>query len=169
MSKRPTVWMLVGVPGSGKSTFVDSQIDNEADRDESLHIASTDNYIEYIAKSGWKTYNDVFKDHIKDAEKRMYEGVIDAVKADINIIWDQTNLTRKSRAKKMIMIPDHYEKIAIVFPTPDEEELKRRLASRPGKTIPPHIVKVMAESMEYPEKDEGFTTIMDFEDYMLYV
>jgi predicted kinase len=161
--------MLVGVPGSGKSTFVDSQIDNEADRDESIFIASTDNLIEYYAKSSWRTYNEVFKERIKEAELAMYRDVMDAVAAGRNIIWDQTNLTRKTRAKKLVLIPDFYEKIAVVFPTPDEAELKRRLDSRPGKTIPAHIVKSMIDTMERPEKDEGFDTIMDFEDHMLYV
>lgn len=166
MSKRPKLWMLIGVPCAGKSTWVDYQVeDNEGD----IFIASTDNYIEYIAKTGWKTYNEVFKDHIKDAEKRMYEGVIDAVKDDIDIVWDQTNLTRKSRAKKLAMIPDHYEKIAVVFSTPEPEELEKRLASRPGKTIPYQVVKGMIESMEYPELDEGFDIVMPYAEDHLYV
>ena len=153
---RPKLWMLIGVPGSGKSTWVDHQLEN---CDDPPFIASTDNYIEYIAKSQWKTYNEVFKDNIKAAEKRMYAQVALATDLDECIIWDQTNLTRKSRAKKLIMIPDHYQKIAVFFPIPDYDELNRRLASRPGKSIPDHIVKNMIDTIEFPDRDEGFKTI----------
>lgn len=166
MARKPTMWMLIGVPGSGKSTWVENQIE---DLEGNVFIASTDNYIEYIAKSSWKTYNDVFKDNIKEAEKNMYVGVMNAVENDQDIIWDQTNITFKSRAKKLIMIPDHYTKIAVVFPTPEEEELQRRLASRPGKTIPEHILGGMIEMMEYPMMAEGFHSIIEFDEGMFYV
>jgi len=166
MSKRPKLWMLIGVPCAGKSTWVDYQLEN---CDDPPFIASTDKLIDAYARLEGKTYNEVFKEYIKAAEKGMYMDLALATQNDMCVIWDQTNLTRKSRAKKLIMIPDHYEKIAVVFPTPDEAELKRRLASRPGKTIPPHILDSMIEMLEWPEKDEGFDTIMQFEDYMLYV
>lgn len=166
MSKRPVLWMLIGVPCSGKSTWVDYQLEN---CDDPPFIASTDAHIERIAAQYGKTYNEAFNDNIKMAEKRMYAQV--ALATDLNecIIWDQTNLTRKSRAKKLIMIPDHYEKIAVVFSTPEPEELKKRLASRPGKTIPPHVVDGMIEMMEFPQMDEGFDTIMDWAENHFYV
>ena len=167
MSK-PTLWMLVGVPGSGKSTWIDYQLDHR-DAQENVTVASTDDYIELVASSQHKTYNEVFKDVIKDAEKVMYQGVRFATENNMDIIWDQTNLTRKSRAKKLIMIPDRYEKIAIVFPTPDEDELQRRLASRPGKTIPEHILGGMIEMLEYPKKDEGFDSVLTWTEDLYYV
>lgn len=163
---RPFLWMLIGVPCAGKSTWVDYQLEN---CDDPPFIASTDSLIEHIAKQEGKTYNEVFKDNIKAAEKRMYAQVALATDLDQCIIWDQTNLTRKSRAKKLIMIPDHYEKIAVVFSTPEPEELEKRLASRPGKTIPYQIVKGMIESMEYPELDEGFDLVMPYAEEHLYV
>lgn len=154
---RPKLWMLIGVPGSGKSTWVDNQLEN---CDDPPFIASTDEYIEYIAKSQWKTYNEVFKDNIKAAEKRMYAQVALATDLDECIIWDQTNLTRKSRAKKLIMIPDHYDKIAIFFPTP--EDIWERLIQREnatGKSIPEHVVRNMMNTIELPEFGEGFIQI----------
>jgi predicted kinase len=170
MVHRPKLWMLVGVPGSGKSTWVadqthhtDSQEDlivASTDAQEDLLVASTDFYIELMALEQDKTYNEVFKDSIKDAEKRMYQGIQWATARNFNIIWDQTNLTRKSRGKKLIMIPDHYMKIAVFFPTPEESELQRRLASRPGKTIPEHILGGMIEAIELPQLNEGFDMVI---------
>lgn len=165
MSKRPKLWMLVGMPGSGKSTWVQAQT---TENEDDLYVASTDMILESIAIFSGKTYNEVFKDHIKTAEKQMYEGVMRAVNNNHYIIWDQTNLTRKSRAKKLIMIPDHYEKIAVVFPTPESDEWKRRLDSRPGKTIPHHVLETMSGTFEEPASDEGFSTIITVTDDMMY-
>lgn len=166
MAHKPAVWILVGVPGSGKSTFVASQV---ADGDDKIYIASTDNYIEDKAKFYNTTYDSLFQTEIKNAEKRMLDGVRNATALNYDIIWDQTNLNRKSRARKLAMIPDNYEKIAVVFSTPEEEELKRRLASRPGKNIPWGVMDTMIKTMNYPTLDEGFDHIMDFDEGMLYV
>lgn len=155
---RPKLYMLVGVPGSGKSTWVNQYVDFRSH--DNLYIASTDDIIEGIALVDGKTYNEVFKDNIKAAEKQMYENVMDATSRDLDIIWDQTNLTRKSRAKKLIMIPDHYEKIGVLFPTPDD--LWERLLNREGasgKSIPSHIIRSMIEMIEQPMLDEGFDRV----------
>lgn len=149
----PKLYMLIGVPGSGKSTW---QKNSESAR--KAYLASTDMFIELYAALNHKTYDEVFKEVIKSAEKYMYELVMTAVKNGGDIVWDQTNLNRKTRAKKLIMIPDHYEKIAIVFPVPDD--LEKRLANRPGKTIPYHVMKSMMDGFEYPQMDEGFNSII---------
>lgn len=155
----PKLYMLIGVPGSGKSTWYSKFVAESTKGPHNLCYASTDYLIELTAKLQRKTYDDVFHASIKDAEKAMYELVMEAVKDGSDIIWDQTNLNRKARAKKLIMIPDHYEKIAIFFPTPDD--LDQRLANRPGKTIPYHVMKSMLSSLEYPQHDEGFDVIYD--------
>jgi len=154
--------MLCGVPGAGKSTFL-SPLDNF---DFKYCLASTDFFIELAAKLKGKTYNEVFHDTIKDANKAMYEIVMAAVKDDMNIIWDQTNLNRKSRGQKLIMIPDHYRKVAIVFKTPEKDELERRLANRPGKIIPMGVMQNMIDSFQYPAMDEGFDKIITPEEFI---
>jgi predicted kinase len=75
-----------------------------------------------------------------------------------DIIWDQTSTTRASRARKFRMLPE-YSAIAVVFPTPEPEELAQRLASRPGKTIPPEVIERMIEDWEEPDLSEGFEEI----------
>jgi predicted kinase len=76
-----------------------------------------------------------------------------------DVVWDQTNLTPKSRKSKLAMVPDHYKKIAVVFQTPEAAEWQRRLDSRPGKSIPQNILMGMASSMQMPGPDEGFDSI----------
>lgn len=156
MVRNPVLYMLVGVPGSGKSTWVEKHFAGL----NNYYIASTDRLLEIYASMRGATYNDVFKDNIGYAEKAMHTHIKDAIMYNYDIIWDQTNISRKSRAKKLKMIPDHYEKIAVIFQTPETGELDRRLASRPGKTIPPHIIDGMIDMLEYPELDEGFDKVL---------
>lgn len=160
---RPNLYMLIGLPGVGKSTFL-SPLSNYGYRPI---VASTDFFIDLSAKLRHKTYNEVFEDTIKDAEKAMYEIVMAAVKNDQDIIWDQTNLNRKTRAKKLIMIPDHYRKVAIFFKTPDDidERLEKRAITE-GKSIPGKVFLSMAASLEYPALDEGFYRIMSPEEFI---
>lgn len=154
MSK-PRLYMLVGVPGSGKSTWVNRQIEQK----DKYYIASTDRLLEIYASMRGATYDDVFKENIGYAEKAMLTHVKDAIMYNYDIIWDQTNISRKSRAKKLAMIPDTYEKIAVFFPTPETGELDRRLATRTGKTIPPYVIDGMVEMLEQPMVAEGFDEV----------
>lgn len=152
----PKAYILVGVPGSGKSTWI-----SKAPVDWSnTVVASTDNYVEREAKKLGKTYTEVFKDIMPDAVQYMASTVIDAIRNKQDIIWDQTSTTRHTRAKKLRMLPIDYETIAVVFPTPDPKELARRLGNRPGKTIPDEIVNDMIARWEEPSEDEGFDNII---------
>lgn len=152
----PTAYILVGVPGSGKSTWIAKAPVDWAN----TVVASTDNYVDREAKKQGKTYSEVFKATMPAAVNDMARTVIDAVKNKQDIIWDQTSTTRSTRAKKLRMLPADYEKIAVVFPTPDEKELTRRLGSRPGKEIPPQVMKQMTTGWEEPSEDEGFNKII---------
>jgi len=149
----PTLYMLVGVPGSGKSTWISNQ-----NWTGDCTIVSSDRFIDDEAARLGKTYNDIFNDYVKIATKLMENHVAVAQANNLNIIWDQTNVSAKSRAKKLAMLPN-YEKIAVVFKTPDEAELTRRLASRPGKSIPDIAMRSMIDNFEMPTEDEGFKEI----------
>lgn len=151
----PICYQLIGVPGSGKSTWVQNQTWSG-----DCVIVSTDNFVEQYAQSQGKTYNEVFKSYMPTAVKLMAEQVVQARAAGRDIIWDQTSTSIVSRRRKFTMLPD-YRHIAVVFNTPDSEELNRRLHNRPGKNIPIKIVEQMAFDleMEPPTKDEGFSEI----------
>jgi predicted kinase len=149
----PRCYQLVGVPASGKSTWVDSQ-------DWSLTCArvSTDKWVEIYAKEVGKTYSEVFTDFMPTAVDLMAKEVVAAREMNRDIIWDQTSTTVKSRARKFNMLPD-YEHIAVVFKTPEHKELMRRLMSRPGKEIPDHVIASMIASFEMPGTEEGFSQV----------
>ena len=151
----PKAYILVGVPGSGKSTW----IKNQAWAHDCV-VASTDNYVEAFARSVNQTYSEVFDQVMKAAVKQMAEDVVNAVDAGKDIIWDQTSTTVSTRAKKINMLDVHkYYKIAVRFKTPEESELKSRLASRGGKIIPWDVMERMIDGFEEPTLEEGFDEI----------
>ena len=149
----PKLYMLVGVPGSGKSTWIKDQIWALG-----LTVVSTDVFVEDYARSQGKTYSEVFKDYMPTAVDLMTKQVVRARELGHTVIWDQTSTTLASRTRKFNMLPEYYA-IAVVFSTPEPEELARRLAGRPGKTIPPDAVDRMIADWEEPTLDEGFKEI----------
>ena len=149
----PKCYQLIGVPGSGKSTWVKNQIWALG-----LTVVSTDNFVEAYANQQGRTYSEVFEDYMPTAIDLMIQQVAFAQQHSHTVIWDQTSTTSASRRKKFRMLPD-YQHIAVVFKTPDPEELSRRLASRPGKIIPEEIVQDMIDRFEMPTLEEGFAEI----------
>jgi len=149
----PRCYQMVGVPGSGKSTWIRNQ-----DWALGLTVVSTDAFVEDYARAQGKTYSEVFEEYMPTAVDLMAKQVVFAREHDHTIIWDQTSTTVASRAKKFRMLPD-YEHIAVVFQTPDEEEHQRRLKTRPGKVIPEAVLFDMVWNFEMPTEEEGFKEI----------
>jgi predicted kinase len=152
--KMPIAYILIGVPGSGKSTWVD----NAEFTTDTAHISS-DYFIEEYADLHSTTYTLVFKDYAATANKLMFDEALEAIRQGIDIVWDQTNTTISTRRKKLGMLRD-YHKIAVVFKTPKPEVLKERLESRQHwKEIPDDVMKTMIDQFQNPTKDEGFDDI----------
>jgi predicted kinase len=151
---QPVCYQLIGVPASGKSTWVNAQT-----LIEDYTYVSTDFWVEQYAKTVDMTYTEVFDVAMPYAIEQMLEQVKLSHKYNANIIWDQTSTTIASRAKKFKMLPN-YEHIAVVFSTPDRAELDRRLASRPGKVVPVEIVDSMIARFEMPTLAEGYKEII---------
>jgi len=149
----PKCYQLIGVPGSGKSTWVGNQ-----DWSATCAYISTDKFVDAYAKEVGRTYSEVFTEFMPKAVDLMAQEVVVAREMNRDIIWDQTSTTIASRARKFNMLPN-YEHIAVVFQTPNRIELKRRLDSRPGKEIPDSVIEGMLASFEMPTEEEGFKEI----------
>jgi predicted kinase len=149
-----TVYMLCGVPGSGKTTWVRSS-------PVKGFSISSDFVIDTVAFYYGLTYDECFKDLIGFAESQMYRDLHTLIKRGDSIVWDQTNLTPKSRAKKLNQIPSDYKVVGVNFVTPPMDVLKERLASRPGKTIPDHVISAMIQNYQPATLDEGFHQIIE--------
>lgn len=149
----PKVYQLIGVPGSGKSTWIQNQTWALG-----LTVVSTDAWVEREAERVGKTYSEIFDEYMPKAVEMMAIQVENARDKNLDIIWDQTSVTLASRRRKFNMLKN-YEHIAVVFKTPETQELERRLNGRPGKTIPKYVIESMIKNFDPPTEDEGFTEI----------
>lgn len=147
--------MLIGLPGSGKSTYTNALIAKHPEKD--YVVLSTDNMIEEKAKAKGKTYSEIFPDiNMNFLTKEMKSQFREALSEGRNIILDRTNMSAKKRKEFLDAIPEGYEKIAVVFSIPDNvlrERLDNRAAAT-GKKIPPMVITTMARSYVAPTRSE---------------
>ena len=151
---KSTLYIMVGLPGSGKSTFVKNHL-SHCD-----YVLDTDSYIEEAARSMGKTYNDVFETHIKYSTKLMWqtwdqikkEEFEEDFKGPLKVVWDQTNVTANKRRKILNTVPSHWRKVAVLVLS----DTWREDSNRPGKSIPNEVLDEMEKSRECPSEFEGF-------------
>lgn len=145
--------MLAGLPGCGKSTYRAPY---------GFDVISSDIYIEAVAEATGTTYNEIFdivvKEAIGNAEYRMKDLILNGVKT---IIWDQTNLTAKSRKRKLQQFNaaggKDYRKICLFFEPDLQLSIERNEARRSfGRDVPVHVIENMYSTHNVPKKAEGF-------------
>lgn len=144
----PTATMLIGVAGSGKSTWI---------RLAGLEtvVISTDDIIEaHMTETA--TYSKVRgKVNFTAVKRQMMQNLQQAVETNRSFIVDRTNVSRSVRHKILRHIPSHYIRYAAVFML-DRDELNRRLLLREatGKIIAASVIDDMLERYEPPTKAE---------------
>ena len=149
----PECVFLCGIPCSGKSTYVEKL--KKIPYWENAVVLSTDAYIEKQAQRMGMTYNQIFDDVIDNATRELELEFIMAKDRGENLIWDQTNLTVKTRKKKLSKLPSFYARGVIYFEISLEEALERN-KNREGKFIPESILKRMYQQLEVPTLEEDF-------------
>lgn len=165
----PVAYIMVGIPGSGKSTLVNNVIRDMGDHGDQVFVYSTDNLIEEWSKGqGW-TYNFGFSKYIDKATKEMNSRLEIAMAENRDIIWDQTNLSAKKRKTLIDRFKKKYtvECYSVLMPAGDSQrsDWEFRLANRPGKSIPSNIIESMADSYVKPSVAEGFSTVYHYDMY----
>ncbi len=153
----PKLLMLIGPPGCGKTTF------RKTLPEGAYTIASSDDYIETVAQSFGKTYNDVFADTVKYADAHCHGVVDSAIAAGEDLLVDRTNLSVKSRHKVLQKVKNKdYEVIGVVFKPHDISTWRYRLRHRLGKLIPTGVIGSMLDGFEEPSLIEGFDHIVQY-------
>lgn len=142
------MYMLVGLPGSGKSTYRDRM---------ELKFVSSDHYIEQWAIEQGKTYQEIFKESVDAATKLVEADVIKFNEDGISWIWDQTNLNPVVRARKLAQVSPTTKKVAIYFDVPVQVALDRN-ASR-ERVIPLMVFRSMHRTLKQPTLKEGFDEV----------
>ena len=152
MSKQPKLFMLIGLPGSGKSNFARNRVKFYDDCNKTrLEIVSSDDIREelYGTRSCQKDPAIIFE--------IAHERIINSLKQGWDVIFDATNITRKNRASLLKKIPAYTEKFAQICWAPIstciERDLKREFS------VKADVIWKMAYKFQMPFYDEGFDHI----------
>ena len=144
------LFMMVGAPGTGKSTFVANNL-----KDGFIWI-SRDRIRYSLLEEG----DDYFA-----KERKVFNQFILSINEAImwdeypNIIIDATHLTKASRTKVLKRLASVDEIRAIVMTTPLEIALERNAKREGRERVPDDVIKSMYDSFELPTKEEGFDSI----------
>jgi len=146
-TNRPTMYIMVGLPGSGKSTYIENNL-------KGIKVVSRDNALMEYGKSVGKTgtYSEVWASLTdadqKEVDKKLQKDLSDAKRGSDDFIVDMTNLSWKSRKKQMNGLKNH--RVEMIVFTTSLDTVVLRNAQRVGKTIPTKVLTDMAKRFEMP-------------------
>jgi len=165
--EKPICYMLVGLPGCGKTTWRNKTIGVLSSIHGLFQVVSSDEWIEAYAHKTFRTYDDVFKEYVPTASQLMHRQLEEAISNKWNILWDQTNLTEKAWKFKLDRVKKAgYETVAILFLT-DPALCVERQKLRPGKNIPNNVFMQMVEN--YKPLANGTKNLLDYFDKVVYI
>ena len=151
--QRPTITLLVGIPGSGKTSLAEELIHNEEvvfKKSTSIHISSDAIRKEIYGDEGCQ--NDPAR-----VFSIMQERTLEALNNGCNVIYDATNITRKNRKEILDKLPPWVVKKCVICWAPIEVCIERDKARE--RTVGEAVIDRMLRRFEAPYYDEGFTEI----------
>ena len=150
----PVCYMMIGLPYSGKSTYVNNIIKKEVGN---IAVMSTDDIIHGICKDKKIDYNEGVKVYFKVANAIMNTRIDAQLKSKKNFVLDRTNLTKKGRERNIRRFHDAgYKVIGVVFPTPSQAQIEKFRKNRPEQVISDGIIEDMKKRFDKPTESEGF-------------
>ena len=143
----PSFIMVVGLPGSGKSTFIKDFID-----EDNAHIHSSDS----IRKELLGDVNDQTSNSL--VFETLHNRIKEDLKNGINCCYDATNIHEKYRRaflQEIKSIPCRKE--CFIIATPVEECIKRD--EERDRTVGKEVINKMYKTFDIPTKREGWDGI----------
>ena len=153
--KEPFVIILIGVPLSGKSTWIR---DNFPD----TNVISRDEILMDVY--GSRNYDLAFnRVNQKEVDRRLHQELENANKLGENVIIDMTHMVSKRRKNNLNYFDDKYFKLGVIFPILTDDEYERRNSKRrveENKTIPMQVIKRMISQYQVIKETEGFNKVI---------
>lgn len=172
------IFVLVGPPSVGKSSWIESQFGQQQP-----YIISRDEIVKDVAKQFGLTYDDMFVTTPDPKIARaneiinslLYKRMKQADSSGKDIVVDMTNMTMRARKRALEAISGkekQYKKIAVVFNFEGVEDLivqlsnkRAKIASEMGdpKTVPEHAIRNMFRSYQQVSPQEGFDEVISID------
>ena len=145
--KRPTLILLVGIPGSGKTTYAKQYVDKEP---MVVHLSS-----DSIRK---ELYGDEsIQGNPSEVFSLMQQRAVGALNDGMDVLYDATNVTRKDRSS-IIGICPRFAKIECHIIWAPIEECIIHDANR-DRTVGKEVIDRMLKRFQAPYYDEGIDEI----------
>lgn len=169
-ASRPTMYLTIGAPGCGKSTWCRAQVDRAA-RPTTV-ISMDEQYETYAEGAGtnyqgaWSAVNARAPDgtSVRDGLKAQLDRLCGAaiVRGD-DIIIDRTNMALAHRARWLNQLIDvDYRKVAVLFDMPDaiaaQRARQRALVSH--KKIADFVYELKAAARAAPQVPQEFDALL---------
>lgn len=148
-----TLYLTVGVPGSGKSTFCEKIVGKRISRD-AIRFSMINDNDEYFQKE-----KDVWKEYIYQIQEE--------INSNNTVIADATHLNRKSRQKLLNALDlKDYVVFVLYFNVPLSTCLARNAKRSGRESVPKDVVANMYSHMTEPtlEEDKRYFAILSIND-----
>ena len=143
---KPAFLMVVGLPGSGKSTYIEKYYSN-------YHVHSSDAIREEL--SGDVNNQDINKQVFSTLHKRVKDDLV----AGHNVVYDATNISwkrRKAFLQELKNINCHKE--CVLMATPFELCVQRN--NERDRVVPYFVIERMYKNFDIPWYNEGWDSIV---------
>lgn len=144
---RPTLILLIGPPGAGKTTYAEKYI---SEHSNTVHLSS-----DKIRKELWG--DEATQGDNNEVFYRMQTRAVDGLNFGYDVIYDATNMTRKDRARIIEACPKFARIEAHVIWAPIETCIERDAARR--RTVGKEVIDRMLKRFQTPYYDEGIDEI----------
>ena len=144
---RPTLILLVGVPGSGKTTYAQKYIQEHPG---AIHLSSDSIRKELYGDEAIQgDNNEVFS--------LMQTRAIDALNSGQSVVYDATNITRKDRSYIIALCPKFAKIECYIIWAPIETCIERDATRE--RTVGKDVIDKMLKRFQAPYYDEGIDEI----------
>lgn len=149
IDKIPILTMMVGLPGAGKSTAV-----------ESIDYGNGKPIIHSSDKLREELYGDVDnQENNGDLFNELHRRIKEDLKAGRDVIYDATNLSKKRRRAFLRELTNiKCEHVCIVILTPLERCIEQNL--KRDRVVPEEVIIKMIKNFQPPEYSEGWDRII---------